>query len=77
VDYRDDLLNLRTACKLQLPHLSAGGVDQAAAAERQKKKTLPTSQPPGETTTELLPVPGLDAGAVTPELKPKLKFYCS
>jgi hypothetical protein len=38
VDYRDDLLNLRTACKLKLPHLSEGGADQAAAVERQKKK---------------------------------------
>jgi hypothetical protein len=42
VDYRDDLLNLRTTCKLKLPHLTEGGADQTAASERQKKKTLPT-----------------------------------
>jgi hypothetical protein len=54
VDYRAELLNLRTACKLQKPHLTEGGDDQAAATERQKKKTLPTSQSPGKTTTELL-----------------------
>jgi hypothetical protein len=38
VNYRADLLNLRTAYKLNLPHLIGGGADQAAAAERQKKK---------------------------------------
>jgi hypothetical protein len=54
VDYRDDLLNLRTACKLKLPYLTGGGSDQVAAAERQKNKTLLTAQSPGETTTELL-----------------------
>jgi hypothetical protein len=54
VDYRADLLNLRTACKLKLPHLTGAGADQAAAAERQKNKTLPTNQPPGGTTAELL-----------------------
>jgi hypothetical protein len=54
VNYRIDLLNLRTACKLKQPHLIGGGTAQAAAAERQKKKTLPTNQPPGETMTELL-----------------------
>jgi hypothetical protein len=53
VDYKTDLLNLRTACKLKLPHLTEGGVDQAAAAERQKKKKN-TTQLPGETMTELL-----------------------
>jgi hypothetical protein len=37
VDYRDDILNLRTACKLKKPHLSEGGVDQATAAEKRKK----------------------------------------
>jgi hypothetical protein len=37
VGYRDVLLNLRTACKLKLPHLTEGGADQAAAGERQKK----------------------------------------
>jgi hypothetical protein len=42
VDYRDDLLNLRIACKLKLPHLTEGGADQAVTTERQKKKTLPT-----------------------------------
>jgi hypothetical protein len=41
VDYRADLLNLSTACKLKLPHLTEGGADQAAAAERQKKKHYP------------------------------------
>jgi hypothetical protein len=52
VDYRADLLNLRTACKLKLLYLTEGGADQEAATERQKKKkkTLPTSQPPGQTT---------------------------
>jgi hypothetical protein len=54
VSHRADLLNLRTACKLKLPHLTEGGADQAVATESQKKKTLPTSQPPGKTTTELL-----------------------
>jgi hypothetical protein len=54
VDYRAGLHNLRTTYKLKLPHLTEGGDDQAAATERQKKKTLPISQPPGETTTELL-----------------------
>jgi hypothetical protein len=49
VDYRDDLLNLRATCKLKLPHITGGGSNQAAAAERQKNKTLP-----GETMTELL-----------------------
>jgi hypothetical protein len=35
VDYRADLLNLRTAYKLKLlPHLTGGGADQAATAER-------------------------------------------
>jgi hypothetical protein len=53
VDYKTDLLNLRTACKLKLPHLTEGGVDQASAAERQKK-TKNTTQLPGETMTELL-----------------------
>jgi hypothetical protein len=38
VYYRADFLNLRTAWKLKLPHLTEGGADQAAAAERQKKK---------------------------------------
>jgi hypothetical protein len=37
VDYRDDLLNLRTAHKLKMTHLIGGGVDQAAASERRKK----------------------------------------
>jgi hypothetical protein len=55
VDYRADLLNLRTACKLKLPHLTVGGADQAAAAKRQKNKTLFTSQNTiHKTTTELL-----------------------
>jgi hypothetical protein len=52
VNYRIDLLNLRTACKLKLPHFTEGGADQAGATERQKKKMLPTNQPPGETRTE-------------------------
>jgi hypothetical protein len=51
VDYRADLLNLRTAYKLKLPNLTEGGDDQAAAAERQRKNT---TQPPDKTTTELL-----------------------
>jgi hypothetical protein len=54
VDYKTDLLNLRTACKLKLQHLTEGGADQAAVTERWKKKTLPTSQPPGKTVTEIL-----------------------
>jgi hypothetical protein len=55
MDYRDDLLNLRRAGKLKLSHLTEGGDDQEAAGERKKKKQrLPTSQPPGETTTGLL-----------------------
>jgi hypothetical protein len=54
VDYRADLLNIRTAWKLKLLHLTKGGADQAAAADRQKKKTLPINQLPGKTTTELL-----------------------
>jgi hypothetical protein len=28
VNYRADLLNLRTACKLKLPHLTEGGAEQ-------------------------------------------------
>jgi hypothetical protein len=54
VDYRADLLNLGTTCKLKLPHPIGGGADPAAAAERQKNETLLTSQGPGETTTEFL-----------------------
>jgi hypothetical protein len=54
VDYRADLLSLRTARKLKLPHFTEGGADQKADTERQKKKTLSTNQPPGETMTELL-----------------------
>jgi hypothetical protein len=54
VGFRANLLNLRTTYKLKLSHLTGGGVDQAAASERQKEKTLPTSQPPSKTTTELL-----------------------
>jgi hypothetical protein len=54
VDYRAVLLNLRTACKLKLPHLTGGETDQAAAAERQKNITLLTSQSPGQTMAELL-----------------------
>jgi hypothetical protein len=54
VDYRADLLNLRTTCKLKLPHRTGGGADLAAAAERQKKKTRLTGESPGETTTEFL-----------------------
>jgi hypothetical protein len=53
VDYRDDLLSLRTTCKLKLLHLTERGANQEAATERQKKITLPTSQPPGETMTVL------------------------
>jgi hypothetical protein len=45
----EDCLNLRTPCKLKLPYFIERGADQAAALERQKKKTLPTIQPPGET----------------------------
>jgi hypothetical protein len=38
VNCRADLWNLRTTCKLKLPHLTEGGTDQAAIAEQQKKK---------------------------------------
>jgi hypothetical protein len=38
VDYRANLLNLKTAYKVKLPHLTEGEADQAAASERQKKK---------------------------------------
>jgi hypothetical protein len=44
VEYKTDLLNLRTACKLKLSHLTGEGVDQAVIAERQKKKN--TAQKP-------------------------------
>jgi hypothetical protein len=54
VDYRADLLDLRTACKLKLPYLTGREADQAAAAKRQKNKTLPTSQSAGKSMTELL-----------------------
>jgi hypothetical protein len=54
VDYRADFLNLRTACKLKLPLLTEGGADQAAATERQKRKTPTISQPPGKTTPDPL-----------------------
>jgi hypothetical protein len=53
VDYRADLLKLRTTCKLKLPQPTEGGADKEAAAESQKKKKN-TTQPPGETKTELL-----------------------
>jgi hypothetical protein len=33
VDYRTDLLNLRAAFKLELPHLAGVVADQAVAAE--------------------------------------------
>jgi hypothetical protein len=52
VNYRDDLWNLKTTCKLKLPYLTEGVAAQAAAPERQKKKN--TTQPPGDTMTELL-----------------------
>jgi hypothetical protein len=54
VDFRAYLLNLKTACKLKLPHLNGGEANQAAAVERQRNITLLTSQSPVETTTELL-----------------------
>jgi hypothetical protein len=54
VSYRADLLNLRTACKLKLPHLTKGGADQAAATERQKKKNTTHKPTTCETATELL-----------------------
>jgi hypothetical protein len=38
VDCRADLVNLRIACRLKLPHITGGGVGQAAAAERKKKE---------------------------------------
>jgi hypothetical protein len=54
VDYRVDLLNLRTACKLKLPQLTGGGANQAVSAERQKNEKLLTSQSPRKNTIELL-----------------------
>jgi hypothetical protein len=54
MDYRADLWNLRTACRLKQPHLTGGGAAQAAAVERQKKKTLPTNQPPCKLASQLL-----------------------
>jgi hypothetical protein len=55
VEYKADLLNLRTPGKLKLSHLSERGADQAAASERQKIKiTLSTGHLPGKTMTELL-----------------------
>jgi hypothetical protein len=54
VDYRDDLLNLKTARKFKLPHLTGEEADKAAAAERQKNKTLLITQSPGEIMSELL-----------------------
>jgi hypothetical protein len=47
VDYRDDLLNLRTAFSVKLPYLIGGGANQAATVKKQKNKTLLTSQLPG------------------------------
>jgi hypothetical protein len=41
VDYRDDLLNLRTASKLKLPHLTEGGAYEEAATEDRRKKHYP------------------------------------
>jgi hypothetical protein len=38
VNYRADLLNLRTAFRLKLPYLTRGVADKAAVAERQKNK---------------------------------------
>jgi hypothetical protein len=45
VKYRADLLNLRSAYELKLPHLMGGKADQAADAERQKKKHYPQANP--------------------------------
>jgi hypothetical protein len=59
-----------------MPHLTGKRADQAAAAERHKNKTLLTSQLPGKTGA-YMPTPGLDAGGATPELKLRLKCYCS
>jgi hypothetical protein len=46
LDNTSDLCNLKTTCKLKLPHLTERGADQADADERQKKKL--TTQPPGD-----------------------------
>jgi hypothetical protein len=64
--------------KLKLPHPTEGGVDQAAASEKQKKKKNRT-QPLGETTIEfwLKYQHQDDDGGETPELKIRLKFHCS
>jgi hypothetical protein len=78
VSYRADLWNLRTAYKLKLPHLIEGRADKAAAAERQKKKN--TTQPPDNTMTELLlkyQHQDWMLEELIPELKRRLKFYCS
>jgi hypothetical protein len=80
VHYRADFQNLRTAFKLKLPHPTEGGADQAAAAERQKIKNTthkPTTWQDHDRASAYMPTPGLDAGRVTPELKLRLKFYCS
>jgi hypothetical protein len=39
MDYSTDSLTQRTACKLKPSHLTGGGADQGAAAERRKNTT--------------------------------------
>jgi hypothetical protein len=53
VGYRAHHWNLRTTQNLELPHLTEGGAEQAAAAERQRKNWQ-NSPTPGKTKTELL-----------------------
>jgi hypothetical protein len=52
VGYRANIQSLGATYKLKLPHLTEGGADQAAAAERQKGKKHST-QSLGKTTTDL------------------------
>jgi hypothetical protein len=71
VDYRADIPNLRTACKLKLPHLTEGGADQAAASEKQKKKNTihkPTTWQDNDRASAKIPTPGLDAEGAIAEL---------
>jgi hypothetical protein len=78
VDYRADLLNLRTASKLKLPQLTGGGTDQAAATKRRKKHyTQANHMADYARVSAYIPTAGLDCGGVTPELTLTLKSYCS
>jgi hypothetical protein len=43
-EYRADLQNLRTTCKLKLPQLTEGRADQAAAMKDRRKNHYPTTR---------------------------------